>query len=478
MSENKPEKTEIEWLVQFPDKEKVTRFVRPSLEAACHGNERIASVLNYFLYESVKEAKKQGLEKGCKVVIFARKHQDITDRLNFPLSRKTLIRYLDLLNEWEYVTSERYQKTFIVNHEKIQEAINNPPTKPVKYQWLQEKRCKVEYLQPSESCTDTTLEDPKKVVELQQKVEWLQEKVVELQQKVDIFTTLQPYLEAWIQAAGAPVSESLRIYHNNPDSSSSNIVVSASAPTTSLEVESQENSYSREPQQPTLLEVEETKKKEQPDKPSPSQKKTGSKKKIIPEVQRERPEMPSENAEWTPATIRGMFNHWRGHAPLTQGVAVQQNNAANALYQVGYTRKQITKVYEHMCKQQYWIDKGGVEIWNVANNIAKVWNQIKPAEPEPSPTPEQKPPIEFDPNKLVRWTRYQHPGAAVDHWYLYELMPISEALKLGWKKDAISSNDKLDIRTRLKMLAEGEIKLTPEQQAEKDTAELRLPVAA
>lgn len=93
------------------------------------------------------------------------------------------------------------------------------------------------------------------------------------------------------------------------------------------------------------------------------------------------PGMPPEDAEWSPATIRGMFNFWRGHAPLTQGTAVQQNKAASALYQANYTREQITSVYEHMCQQSYWIERGGVEIWNVANCIArelKVINKIVP----------------------------------------------------------------------------------------------------
>lgn len=129
---------------------------------------------------------------------------------------------------------------------------------------------------------------------------------------------------------------------------------------------------------------------------------------------------------------------------------------------------------EHFKQDVHIVKMGNMAYSDTLNDWIAICQKTK----EQPPTPEQKQPIEFDPDKLVRWTRYQHPGTAVDHWYLYELMPVSEALKFGWKKDAISPNDKLDIRTRLKMLAEGEIRLTPEQQIEKDTAELRLPVAA
>lgn len=124
---------------------------------------------------------------------------------------------------------------------------------------------------------------------------------------------------------------------------------------------------------------------------TPNQKK--GKKQDALEVQTEQPSMPPEDAPWRPGTIAAMFNHWRGHEPLTKSAAVQANTAAGSMYRAGYTREQIAKVYDHMCKQQYWIDQGGVEIWNVANNIKRELNKIsgsKPGQTNSKSTPNQQ----------------------------------------------------------------------------------------
>lgn len=121
-----------------------------------------------------------------------------------------------------------------------------------------------------------------------------------------------------------------------------------------------------------------------------------------------------------------------------------------------------------------------VEMGNMTNSKnLNEWlaqrNQVKPSAPQPdtySSTPE------VDLNKPVVWTRYKHQGAAKDHWYLYAVMPLSEALQYGYKADMIPPNDRGSIRTMLKSLAEGRRELTPEQKSEVETAELRLHLVA
>lgn len=115
--------------------------------------------------------------------------------------------------------------------------------------------------------------------------------------------------------------------------------------------------------------------------------------------------------------------------------------------------------------------------WFVNDKVLNPWVASRKNETR-SNSQEQKQPIEFDPNKPVIWTRYKHTGPAIAHWYLYEVMPLSEAQKYAYKADMIPLNDRTDIKTMLKALAAGHQQLTPEQKQEQETAELRLHLVA
>lgn len=223
-------------IVQFPERGKAR-----CLEAICYGNDRIAGLLDYFIYGADLEAEHQKLEEGCKVVTFTRKHKDILEKLKFNISRKTLIRYLDLLDKWGYVSSATYSRIFTVNGDKIQEALANPPRKSPRKPRAT-KSCKVEneseqkVVDLSQENNPTTLQlleiiqkleqkvvdleqkveslQPSNVVDLQLKVVELQQMVVNLQQKVDILSTLQPSL--------SPLAESDEGHNFDPYSNNSN----------------------------------------------------------------------------------------------------------------------------------------------------------------------------------------------------------------------------------------------------------------
>jgi hypothetical protein len=183
------------------------------LEGACYGNAKAGSLLDYFAYGVEKEIDYGRQDEGCKVVTLQRIHKDIMEKLPFNVCEKTLIRLLNLLNEWGYVTSEPYSRDFTVYGEKIQEGLKNPPKRPERpyYDRHPQKDSK------DKGCTSTTLQPSEEkvvvstnVVEVNKKVVTLQDKVVELQQKVDTFTTLQPHLEALVELYEAHKSDLYR----------------------------------------------------------------------------------------------------------------------------------------------------------------------------------------------------------------------------------------------------------------------------
>lgn len=192
--EQKIEDKKQDWLVTAPNDDE--SFLR-HLQAACYGNEQIARLLIHMLYLARYEAERQHQPKSCKVVKFTRKHDDILvelkNKLKFNISKKTLIRYFDLLNEWGYVGSKRYGREFTVCIETIQQAVNNPPAlpEPKQYDRHPQKSCSTTTLQHSPSNEHEELLLLREKVEgLQLKFEHLQLNVVALQEFVD---SLQHY---------------------------------------------------------------------------------------------------------------------------------------------------------------------------------------------------------------------------------------------------------------------------------------------
>lgn len=214
MTQTPTKKPETPWQVTFPKDDTQTDHSRRSLVAACYGHEGVARVLDRFVYLASWKVKNERLE-SCKDVQLSLTHKDILDSLqksnNYNITRKTLIKYLDRLHEWKYVTCPRYGRSYIVHFEPVQAAIDQPPEPTPKAR--RPKCCKV--VRKSEEDNATTLqlsseitvqhytdllkereELAQKVVSLQQNVELLQLKVVSLQQNVGNVTTLQRDLAA------------------------------------------------------------------------------------------------------------------------------------------------------------------------------------------------------------------------------------------------------------------------------------------
>ncbi len=191
---NNNNKDNTPWQVEFPSDDKVTRHLKPSLVAACAGNERIADVLDQIIYMASWEAKNKGMPASEKIVRIRRTHQEILEKLQYPTSRRSLISYLHQINEWGYVLSQPYQRDFDVHFEKIQQAINNPPIQTEKSsKRLQEKGCNYATLQPLEK--ENTCENcatlHKKVADLHTNCATLHKKVADLAQLQRRFEALE-----------------------------------------------------------------------------------------------------------------------------------------------------------------------------------------------------------------------------------------------------------------------------------------------
>lgn len=396
----KPDTKEIPWRVAFTCGKKQPSYteIRQDLLKACWGNEKMAHVLYHFIYSGSWKAHNTNIDKSVRVIALQESHAFIIKKLSelkfkVKVSEPTLITYLKLFVAVGYVRKAERKEALEVNFEAIEKAFSNPPVKPV----LSKN------LNLNLSLNDRCLKE----------IEMLREEVINLREQVqDLSLTLVGFkfahaqsehefklnlssrtkdfklkkssesaCEDDLEALFFPKKDLLDISkEEDKKEDNCDCAIASSQPPTNQTLSN--HSYSQKPEQATLLADSSGY-----EKPTIQEKKPISKKKISNAEGKQEPallippSMPPEDAEWSPATIRGMFNFWRGHAPLTQGTAVQQNKAANALYQANYTRTQIVSVYEHMCQQSYWIERGGPEIWNVANCIArelKVINKIVP----------------------------------------------------------------------------------------------------
>ena len=192
-----------------------------------------------------------------------------------------------------------------------------------------------------------------------------------------------------------------------------------------------------------------------------------------PSARLEKPTMPPDDVKWCPETMVQLTEAKLGKR-YRETTRDKQVNAARRILREDpeLTREQYILAYDERDDDWWHEHKGPLHVNHMAekdrvhamldrievNNARKSNANVRPL------TPEQ--PTVLDVDKQVTWTRHKHPGRAIDHWYLYEIMPVHEALRYGWEQDAIVPNDKRNIRTRLKALNDGQCTLTPEQQAE------------
>jgi hypothetical protein len=88
--------------------------------------------------------------------------------------------------------------------------------------------------------------------------------------------------------------------------------------------------------------------------------------------------MPPDDAPESFENILALFNHWRGHEPLTDKQLTQANKCAVALYKANYTRPLITEIRKILAAEDYYKSKNWIpDICEVARDAARVKPQAE-----------------------------------------------------------------------------------------------------
>lgn len=115
------------WLVTPPNGVKFTT----ALTAACKGNEKLANVLNYFLYEACQDAKRQNINIEQVDYIEIKRLQDSIvaglERHNKGASKKTIRDKMVILTSLSYLSMDGYHNTYRIYFRNIQAGMHTPP---------------------------------------------------------------------------------------------------------------------------------------------------------------------------------------------------------------------------------------------------------------------------------------------------------------------------------------------------------------
>lgn len=118
---------EAEWLVSIPEGKTFTA----ALTSACKGNDRLANLLNYFLFEASREAKRLGIDRSQVEYIEIKRTLDqiVTGlaKYNKPASKKTVHDRIVNLTSLLYLQSDGYHSTYRVMFKIVEKAFINPP---------------------------------------------------------------------------------------------------------------------------------------------------------------------------------------------------------------------------------------------------------------------------------------------------------------------------------------------------------------
>lgn len=91
------------------------------------------------------------------------------------------------------------------------------------------------------------------------------------------------------------------------------------------------------------------------------------------------PQMPPED-EWTTTICLRLFDYWRGAPQLDLGQIKYAASCAKKLA-ANYTRAQVARVYQAMSADSYWIDRGGVDVCDLARHMQKELNKLSKIKP-------------------------------------------------------------------------------------------------
>jgi DNA-binding MarR family transcriptional regulator len=91
------------------------------------------------------------------------------------------------------------------------------------------------------------------------------------------------------------------------------------------------------------------------------------------------PQAPPTDMAWGTKKCLLLFDYWRGAQLIGLGNLKKASSDAKGLASQ-YTEEQVAQVYKTMNDQDYWKARGGADLCNVANNISKEINKIKPVQ--------------------------------------------------------------------------------------------------
>lgn len=487
-------------------------FTRKDLLAACWNNGKMADLLYHFLHVGSCTIKNNHLASDTQVVVIQDTHTKILAKVK--LSEPTLISFLKVFTQVGYVRKVAHKKLLEVDFTKIEQAFTNPPEKPIASNDLSLN------LNIKNEQAEEVQKLSQEVKNLTAQVQDLSLTLVSLKVALAQFThefkfnfslplvssTLNKSSESAQEASSDddisnPLldSKSNRDRENRDRENGNSAIAPLLAHTLALvednfffeDTPEQANfAYSHDQPATTTLQAcpetsipaasdgytQESKVVDppsKPDKPASRQRKPKVEQPVLVDT--------SKKAVAFNEAEQRVFDWYCGcdfiHAKPEQDANKKKHCGKLALHVHSQEEMQSladftkTWVKEHFKQNVYVVPLGNMAYSDTLNVwIAKQKQAKRVSEPAA--------PQEIDLNKPVLWTRYQHTGPAIKHWFLYEDMPFVEAQQYGYKADVIVPNDRRNIRTSLKALAEGHQTLTPEEQNEKDHAELRLHLVA
>lgn len=158
----------------------------------------------------------------------------------------------------------------------------------------------------------------------------------------------------------------------------------------------------------------------EPMTPAPaSEKSARTRGKKAPAEKPARPEMPPADMAWGTRKCLLLFDAWRGATLIAKYKLMEASQLAKGLAD-RYSEEQVVDAYTAMEADEYYIERGGADIGDVANNIARVLKKIqnkKNGVRTTSSTPPTSSRTKQE-EEQVEWKG--------------QMMPISEARKLGW----------------------------------------------
>jgi hypothetical protein len=91
------------------------------------------------------------------------------------------------------------------------------------------------------------------------------------------------------------------------------------------------------------------------------------------------PEMPPPDMQWGTNKCLLMFDALRGHTLIAKHQLMNASSCAKGLAEQ-FTEDEVLRVYQSMCEDAYWQERGGPDICNVASNIHRELKKAKPRE--------------------------------------------------------------------------------------------------